>query len=113
MRYHLLLLGFSLFLSHSSATAQGFFTPAPLERFPSETGHYVLVDRRQGECLIDYEPTLNPRVIIQLPHGQKIKFRPHEVVSFTLANRLFISTSESAETPTPENAEEFVGDFVQ
>jgi len=112
MRQLVLLFGLILLL-HPAARAQHAFSTETLEKFQPTMGHYALRDGRQGEGEITFEPAVTPRVTIRLSDGKKVKFRPDEVVSFTLGECLFMPTNELAEHPTEANAARYHGYFVQ
>lgn len=109
-RLSLLLLGL---LSSASVYAQDTFSGDEIDYFRQSLGRYQLVDGRQGEGMIEFSPGSKPTVLIEMQEGQMVKFQPNQVVSFTLNDHWFISTSETGQAPTPATAKNFTGDFVQ
>lgn len=109
-RLSLLLVGL---FSAVAAHAQDTFSGDEIDYFHQSFGRYELVDGRRGEGLIEFSPGSKPTVAIEMQEGKMVRMTPSEVVSFTLNDRWFISTSETGQTPTLANAKTFTGDFVQ
>lgn len=109
---HLRLLVIGV-LASFSATAQDYFSGEEIETFRHGDGHFTLVDGRKGEGVIYYEPFFYAHVNVEWPSGQKAEYAPHQIISFTVGNKWFISTSETAQSPSPSNSGYFTGDFVQ
>lgn len=112
MMRHLWLLVCGV-LAWGPVAAQDYFSGEEIETFHHAEGHFTLVNGRKGEGEIYYEPFFSPHVNIELPSGQQVQYAPHEIVAFTVGNKWFISTSETAQPPAPGSAGYYIGDFVQ